>query len=85
MCRYIDMPHTYQECKEDVSHVVVHRRYTLCANPQNVSTYRHCDDEHAKPADNAPLFGSSRVPGECPTCKNPAETRIIVNKQLHPD
>lgn len=78
MCQYADFPVIHQECEANPKHVVVKRWYNVCKNPQNISTYRHCDDDHATPAEDF-LFGSSKAHGPCPTCADAAKTMIIVS------
>lgn len=81
MCRYFDVPVKYSGCKVDVKHIIIERRYNLCDNPQNkVGTARYCDTEHVQPLDNAPLFGSTLITGDCVTCNDPNVTMIHVDK-----
>ncbi|RMJ28656.1 hypothetical protein PHISP_00513 [Aspergillus sp. HF37] len=71
------MPHIYETCHKEPSHVVVHRVYKLCGHPRNVGTYRHCSDDYVEPSQEF-TFGSSRVNGPCPACVGPGKTRVVV-------
>jgi hypothetical protein len=81
MCFYSDIPYIFDRCEADPKHIVIHRIYRLCSQPQNVGSYRHCSDEYAVRLPDI-VFGSSRVAESCPRCTDPKKNYIIVSRYL---
>lgn len=83
MCQYIKVSVIPNGCQGDPKHVVEYRYYQRCINPQNVGTYRHCDDDHATES-NFMQLGSSRTKQEtCQTCSHPEQTVVTVSLALY--
>ncbi|KAH8696939.1 hypothetical protein GQ44DRAFT_718643 [Phaeosphaeriaceae sp. PMI808] len=75
MCNYIKVPVIPIGCQSEPKHVVEYRYYMRCGNPQNVGSYRHCDEDHA--TELISDLGSSRTKHQiCQTCSNSGQTVV---------